>query len=112
CLFAAGHPGVGALLGRLRRSRLYRKSLRQLTVPGNALVRIDVPRRGCVSGTCGSGARLWWSRQLESVHAARRAVDRYQGRNQALPTTKYSAVVPGLCATSMPASIPNLLASL
>ena len=33
------------------------------------------------------------------------------GRNQALPTTKYRAVVPGLCATSMPACIPNLLAS-
>ena len=34
-----------------------------------------------------------------------------QGRNHALPIWKYTAVVPGLCATSMPACIPNLLAS-
>jgi hypothetical protein len=38
-------------------------------------------------------------------------IDAVHGRNHALPTWKYTAVVPGLCATSMPACNPNLLAS-
>ena len=42
-----------------------------------------------------------WSHWRVSAH----------GRNHALPTVKYIAVVPGLCATSIPAWSPNLRAS-
>jgi hypothetical protein len=36
---------------------------------------------------------------------------RRYGRNHALPTMKYTAVVPGLCATSMSTCNPNFRAS-
>ena len=104
--------GSGLYFGGSGGSRLHRQSLRQLAVAGNAMVRIGVPRRGYVPRAGVPGSRLRRSRQLEPLPAARRAVGRLQGRNQALPTTKYSAVVPGLAATSMPASMPNLLANL
>ena len=35
----------------------------------------------------------------------------HHGRNHALPTWKYTALVPGLCAKSIPACRPNLRAS-
>ena len=76
-LFTTGYPWIGPVRGRIGGSRSHDQPIRQLTVTGDALVGVGVPRGGYVPRSRIRGRRLRRSRQLEPLSAARCAVEWY-----------------------------------